>query len=69
MVNGYLPGTWFGVFHAQPLTTNYARLTALRRDTMPFSPTLCFAPHWAELTRPCRAFTVVSVQSFGCLVV
>ena len=33
----------------------YVRLTALRRDAMPFSPTLRSAPHWAELSRPFRA--------------
>lgn len=30
--------------------------------TPPFSPTLRFASHWAELMRPFRAFTVVSIQ-------
>ena len=29
---------------------------------MPFFPTLRFAPHWAELMRPFRAFTTVSKQ-------
>ena len=28
----------------------------------PFSPTLRFAPHWAEIMRPCGAFTAVSQQ-------
>jgi len=38
----------------------HVRLTALRRDAMPFFPTLRCAPHWAELMRPFRAVTTVS---------
>ena len=40
----------------------YIRLTALRRGGYSFSPTLRFATHWAELTRPCGAVTVASYQ-------
>ena len=39
----------------------YIRLTALRKE-IAFSPTLRFATHWAELTRPCGALTAVSRQ-------
>ena len=38
---------------------DYVRLTALRRDAMPFFPN---ASHWAELRRPFRAFTAISLQ-------
>ena len=43
-------------------STFYIRLTALRRGGYSFSPTLRFATHWAELTCPCGAFTVVCYQ-------
>ena len=43
-------------------STFYIRLTALRRSGYSFPPTLCFATHWAELTHPFGAVTVVSYQ-------
>ena len=43
-------------------STFYIRLTALRRSGYSFPPTLCFATHWAELTHPFGAVTVVSRQ-------
>ena len=43
-------------------STFYIRLTALRRSGYSFFPTLRFATHWAELTRPFRALTAVSRQ-------
>ena len=43
-------------------STFYIRLSALRRSGYSFPPTLCFATHWAELTRPFRALTAVSRQ-------
>ncbi|MGP1462391.1 hypothetical protein, partial [Tannerella sp.] len=43
-------------------STFYIRLTALCRSGYSFSPTLRFATHWAELTCPCGAVTVVSYQ-------
>ena len=43
-------------------STFYIRLSALRRSGYSFPPTLRFATHWAELTRPFRALTAVSRQ-------
>ena len=44
-------------------STFYIRLTALFAGvSILFPPTLRFATHWAELTRPCGAVTVVSYQ-------
>ena len=43
-------------------STFYIRLSALRRSGYSFPPTLCFATHWAELTHPFGAVTVVSYQ-------
>ena len=43
-------------------STFYIRLTALRRSGYSFPPTLRFATHWAELTHPFGAVTVVSRQ-------
>ena len=48
------------IMYVRMYDKGYVRLTALRRDAMPFFPTLRFATHWAELLRPFRAFTAGS---------
>ena len=45
-------------------STFYIRLSALRRSGYSFPPTLRFATHWAELTHPFGAVTVVTAISF-----
>ena len=45
-------------------STFYIRLTALCRSGYSFPPTLRFATHWAELTHPFGAVTVVTAISF-----